>query len=61
MLDRVKRASWRSPNNASMFQAMICVFDNVELHEEILNEAHDRPYTTHLGKTRIYQDLKPHC
>ena len=36
----------------------LCVPNNLKLKKKIMKEAHSTPYTTHLGSTKIYQDLK---
>ena len=38
----------------------LCVPDNKELKEEVMEEAHQSPFSIHSGVTKMYQDLKEH-
>ena len=38
----------------------VCIPNDSELRELILNEAHSTPYSIHPGTTKMYQDLKRH-
>jgi hypothetical protein len=40
------------------YNGCLCVPNIEELKQLILKEAHDTPYSIHLGGTKIYQDLK---
>ena len=42
------------------FKDHIVVPKNVELRQQILDEAHLSRYSIHLGSTKMYQDLKQH-
>jgi hypothetical protein len=42
------------------FKDRIVVPKNVELRQQILDEAHLSRYFIHLGSTKMYQDLKQH-
>jgi hypothetical protein len=41
-----------------LFRKRICVPDVDDVHEKILQEAHDSAYSIHPGSTKMYQDLK---
>lgn len=38
----------------------LCVPDNKELREEVMEEAHRSPFSIHPGGTKMYHDLKEH-
>ncbi|XP_020080317.1 protein NYNRIN-like [Ananas comosus] len=38
-----------------------CVPDDEEIRKLILQEAHQSPYSVHLGGTKMYKDLKMNC
>ena len=38
----------------------ICVPDKEKLKFQLLDEAHQTPYSVHPGATKMYQDLKQH-
>jgi hypothetical protein len=40
------------------FEKRICVPDDEKIKEIILKEAHETPYSIHLGSTKMYMDLK---
>jgi hypothetical protein len=40
------------------FKDHIVVPKNIELHRKIIDEAHFSRYSIHLGKNKMYQDLK---
>ena len=40
------------------FKGRIYVTEMVDLREQLLREAHETPYSIHLGTTKMYQDLK---
>ena len=40
------------------FEQRIYVPNDPEIRKLILQEAHDSPYTIHLGNTKMYLDLK---
>lgn len=42
------------------FRNRICIPNNVELKQELLNEAHRGKFTIHPGSTKMYKDLKTH-
>ena len=44
--------------NTLYYQDRICVPDEPELKEIILQEAHQTPYSIHPGSTKMYMDLK---
>lgn len=41
-----------------VFEGRLCVPKNEELRREILEEAHNTPYSVHPGGTKMYKDLK---
>ena len=40
------------------FRGRICVPDNEALKKRILEEAHNSPFSLHLGGNKLYKDLK---
>jgi len=42
------------------YRGRVCVPDEGELKNNILNEAHTSVYAMHSGSTKMYNDLKPH-
>jgi hypothetical protein len=40
------------------YKKCLCVPDVKEIRELILREAHDSPYSIHLGSTKMYHHLK---
>jgi len=42
------------------FRNHLCVPNDSALKKELLKESHDSALTTHLGSTKMYQDLKPY-
>ena len=40
------------------FKDHLCVPNNAELRKELLKESHDSTLSTHLGSTKMYQDLR---
>ncbi|KAK1628482.1 hypothetical protein QYE76_002797 [Lolium multiflorum] len=48
----------RGESGSLWFQKRICVPDIAEIKEVILREAHQTPYSIHLGSTKMYMDLK---
>ncbi|KAM6555529.1 hypothetical protein CsatB_002548 [Cannabis sativa] len=46
--------------DASKQGLRVCVLSDVELRNEILEEAHTTPYSLHPGTTKMYQDLRPY-
>ena len=42
------------------YKGRICVPNDIELKQKILQEAHSSPYAMHHGATKMYQDLKMH-
>ena len=41
-----------------LFEGRLCVPKNEKLRKEILEEAHNTPYSVHLGGTKMFKDLK---
>lgn len=41
-----------------MYRDRICVPNKEDLKYDIMNEAHNTPYTAHPGSTKMYRDLK---
>jgi len=40
------------------YRNRLCVPDNMKIKKAIMSEAHATPSTSHLGSTKMYQDLK---
>ena len=47
-------------NGALMINNRICIPRVDKLREEIMEEAHNAPYSMHLGTTKMYQTIKTH-
>ena len=47
-----------SANGVIRFQGRLYIPDDGSIKEEILTEAHNTPYSMHLGTTKMYNDLK---
>ena len=47
-----------SPDGTLLFKGRTCIFDVPEIKEQLLQEAHQVPYSVHPRVTKIYQDLK---
>ena len=45
-------------NGVLWFRGKLCVPKVQELKEEIIVEAHNSPFSSHPGSTKMYQDLK---
>ena len=43
---------------ALKFQGRLCVLDIAEVKRQVLEEAHNTKFMMHLGRTKIYRDLK---
>ena len=41
-----------------LYKGRICVPKDEEMRKQILSEAHETPYSVHLGATKMYKDLK---
>ena len=47
-----------SPDGTLLFKGRTCILDTPEIKEQLLEEAHQTPYSMHPGVTKMYQDLK---
>ena len=47
-----------SPDGTLLFKGRTCIPDIPEIKEQLLEEAHQTPYSVHPGVTKMYQDLK---
>ena len=46
-----------SPDGTLLFKGRTCILDTPEIKEQLLEEAHQTPYSMHIGVTKMYQDL----
>ncbi|KAL0320173.1 UNVERIFIED_CONTAM: hypothetical protein Sradi_5278800 [Sesamum radiatum] len=64
MLEKIKQG--KQPNflirtdGVMVNRGRVCVPDVEGLREEIMQEAHNAPYTMHPGTTKMYQNLRPY-
>ena len=60
----VQKEKWEdftlADDGTLMVGRRICVLDKENLKFQLLEEAHQTPYSIHLGATKMYQDLKQH-
>ena len=50
----------KSTDDGLLCQGRLCVPAVNKIKNEILTEAHNSPFSIHLGGTKMYQDLKQH-
>jgi hypothetical protein len=54
-----KAESFREDGMGTLwFEQRLCVPTDTEIKKLILQEAHDSPYSIHLGNTKMYMDWK---
>ncbi|GKD39719.1 putative reverse transcriptase domain-containing protein [Tanacetum coccineum] len=58
-LKEVKQAEFQvDDHGVILYGNRLCVFDNSSLREAVLTEAHNSPFSIHLGSTKMCRDLK---
>ena len=53
-----EQENFHEADNDLTFKGRLCVPRDKGLRNEIVREAHETPYTVHLGSTKMYQDMK---